>query len=195
MKNGDTVRKAVAAAESESIIGKELAVRQKLVKAPEPKTIVFAQTVTERNPYVPDRPMRTRVPGGETTEVLPFYGTTEPTETSLAPRAWVIPNCRRRLRPPAAASACSAARRAPPRLGAPAGLREAGSSAGAAAAAAWAGRPTARMIASVVDRLEAHGIRFIRTDKERPFKGERFRIESNALAQNGSTRARTRCAR
>ena len=38
------------------VIGKELAVRQKLVKAPEPKTIVFAQTVTERNPYVPDRP-------------------------------------------------------------------------------------------------------------------------------------------
>ena len=25
-------------------------------------------------------------------EMLPFYGTTEPNETSLAPRAWIIPN-------------------------------------------------------------------------------------------------------
>ena len=40
------------------------------------------------------------------------------------------------------------------------------------------------MIASVVDRLEAHGIRYVRTDKDQPFKGERFRLESSTLAQN-----------
>ena len=55
-KNGDTVRKAVADAESESVVGKPLAVRQQLVKAPAPVPVVTAQTVTERNPYVPTGP-------------------------------------------------------------------------------------------------------------------------------------------
>jgi hypothetical protein len=210
-KNGETVRKAVAAAESESVIGKELAVRQKLVKASEPKTIVFAQTVTVRNPYVPDRPMRTRVPGGETTELLPFYGTTEPTETSLAPRAWVIPNQAMPAMPAAPAAAPPAApaaqavaaaqaatapagpptaqAAAPPTGGPPPGGRGGGPPGGGqfgggGGRGGAGGSPTARMIASVVDRLDAHGVRFIRTDKDTPFKGERFKLESNALAQN-----------
>ena len=89
-KNGATVRKAVAAAEAESIIGSQLSVRQELMRAPDLRSIVFAPTVSERNPYVADRPYRRRVPGGETTEMLPFYGTTMPTETSLAPRAWIV---------------------------------------------------------------------------------------------------------
>jgi hypothetical protein len=46
------------------------------------------------------------------------------------------------------------------------------------------GSPTARMIASVVDRLDAHGIRYIRTGTEQAFKGERFKLESSTLAQN-----------
>jgi len=195
--NGDTVRKAVAAAESESIIGKELAVRQKLVKAPAPKTIVFAQTVTVRNPYVPDRPMRTRVPGGETTEELPFYGTTEPTEASLAPRAWVIPNqampatsAAQAASPAAqAVAAAPAAPAAPAPAGPPTGGRAGGPPGGGqfgggGGRGGMGGSPTARMIASVVDRLEAHGIRYIRTDKDTPFKGERFKLESSTLAQN-----------
>jgi hypothetical protein len=40
------------------------------------------------------------------------------------------------------------------------------------------------MIASVVDRLDAHGIRYIRTGTDQPFKGERFKLESSTLAQN-----------
>jgi len=196
--NGAAVRKAVAAAESESIIGKELAVRQKLVKGPDLKPVVFAQTVTERNPYVPDRPMRKRVPGGETTEMLPFYGTTEPTETSLAPRAYVIPNLPAPAAPapPAAAAPAGAPPGAPsvpaavpPAGGPPSGGRGGGPPGGGqfgggGGRGGMGGSPTARMIASVIDRLEAHGIRYVRTDKELPFKGERFRLESNALAQN-----------
>jgi len=199
--NGAAVRKAVADAESESIIGKELAVRQKLVKASEPKAIVFAQTVTERNPYVPDRPFRKRVPGGETTEMLPFYGTTEPTETSVAPRAYVIPNLPAPAAPAAPAAAAptaptAPAAPAPPAAAAPTGAPQGGPPAGGRAGGrgepgvpgggrgGMGGPPTARMIASVIDRLEAHGIRYVRTDKELPFKGERFRLESNALAQN-----------
>ncbi len=37
-------------------------------------------------------------------------------------------------------------------------------------------------MASVTDRLEAHGIKYTRTDKEMPFKGERFKIDGNTLA-------------
>jgi hypothetical protein len=39
------------------------------------------------------------------------------------------------------------------------------------------------MIASVVDRLEAHGIRYFKTTKEMAIKGERFKIASSEQAQ------------
>ena len=40
------------------------------------------------------------------------------------------------------------------------------------------------MIASVVDRLEAHGVRYTRTTQDVVFKGERFKLDTNTLAQN-----------
>jgi hypothetical protein len=46
------------------------------------------------------------------------------------------------------------------------------------------GTPTARMIASVVDRLEAHGVRYTRTTQDVVLKGERFKLDTNTLAQN-----------
>ena len=161
-KNGATVRKAVATADAESIIGTQLSVRQELVRAPDLKPIVFAPTTSERNPYVADRPFRARAPGrgGETTEMLPFYGTTVATETSLAPRAWIIPNV--------STSAAEA-----PAAGRGGGFGGRGA----------VGTPSARLIASVTDRLEAHGIRFIRTEREMMVTGEQFRIESNTLAE------------
>ena len=91
VKNGEAVRSAVATAEGESVVGKALAVRQQLVKGDALVPVVFAETVSERNPYVADRPMRRRVPGGERTEMMPHYGTAAPTETSVAPRAYVLP--------------------------------------------------------------------------------------------------------
>jgi hypothetical protein len=45
------------------------------------------------------------------------------------------------------------------------------------------GNPTARVIASVVDRLEAHGVKYFKTSKETTFKGERFKIASSEVAQ------------
>lgn len=56
------------------------------------------------------------------------------------------------------------------------------------------GNPTTRVIASVVDRLEAHGIRYFRTAKEQAFAGERFKIASSEVAQaeyQGTHRLRT----
>ncbi len=158
VKNGETVRNTVAAAERESVAGTQLAVRQQLVKAPDPVTIVTAQTVSERNPYVPDRPFRKRVPGGEKSETAGHYATTSPTETSLAPRFYVMP---------LAASA-------PPAAGSPV--------APPAAPRGGGGSPSSRAMASVVDRLEAHGVRFFKTEKETSFKGERFVIDTNVLA-------------
>ena len=147
----------VATANKESIIGQQMAVRQQLVKAPELKPIVFAPTVSVRNPYVADRPYRLRPDGtanaGVTTEMLPFFGTTEPTETSVAPRVWVIP------------SSVDAAR-----------------------------TPTQRMVASVIDRLEAHGIKYTLTTKDIAFSGERYKIASNTMETReyqGTHKART----
>ncbi len=179
-KNGETVRKAVATAEGESVIGKPLAVRQKLVKASAPVQIVTAQTVSVRNPYVPDRLMRQRVPGGEKTEMMGHYATTEPTETSLAPRAWVMPFSA--AAPPGAAPAPAAAPPAPRggQPGAPAGPPGPG---GMGMRGQPAGTPATRAMNSVIDRLEAHGIKYYRTEKDQPFKGERFAIEASTLAE------------
>jgi len=165
-RNADKVREVVATANKESVIGQQLSVRQQLVKAPELKPIVFAPTVSVRNPYVADRPYRLRPDGlgnaGVTTEMLPFYGTVEPTETSLAPRVWVIP------------SSVDAA---------PAG-----------GARGPGGTPTQRMIASVIDRLEAHGIKYTLATKEVAFSGERYKIATNiveAREYQGTHKART----
>lgn len=170
VKNGESVRRAVATADGESVIGKELAVRQQLVKGAAPVPVVFAQTVAERNPYVPDRPIRRRVPGGERTEIMPHFGTTAPTETSMAPRAYLLPLV---VTP---ASAPAAALPSAPPAAPPAGTPGPGMRPGTG------GSASARVMASVVDRLEAHGIKFIRTEAEQTIKGERFRIESSTLA-------------
>jgi hypothetical protein len=191
IKNGDAVRTAVATADSESVIGKELAVRQQLIKGPAQVPIVFAQTVTERNPYVPDRPIRKRVPGGERTEMMAHFGTTAPTETSLAPRAYVLPAV---IAQPGAAP--TAVPPGPPAGARPAAQPPAGPPGGRAGGPppgqmgpGFGGRggagasPSARVLAAVADRLEAHGIRYTRTEKELTIKGERFKIESSTLAE------------
>lgn len=188
-KNGPRIRDIVATANKESIVGQQLAVRQRLVKAPDPVNVAFSPTVSMRNPYVADRPYRLKPDDhvGRTFESLPFFGTTEPTETSLAPRVWVIPNS----------------------VDAPAGPAAGGATGGVPGAAAGGGRggrgggggfgggggtPTARMIASVIDRLEAHGAKYTITDKEVPFTGERFKITSNTQVEQvyqGTHKART----
>jgi hypothetical protein len=161
--HGETVRDVVAKANAESIIGQQLAVRQQLVKAPALQRIVFAPTIAVRNPYVADRPYRLRPDGQDraavTTEMLPFYGTAVPTETTLAPRVWVIPMT----------AAPAAATPAP----APGGF---GGGRGGAQ-----GTPTQRMMATVIDRLEAHGIRYRVTTADQPFSGDRFKIATNTV--------------
>ena len=177
-KNGQKIREVVATANTESIVGQQLAVRQALVKAPALQNIVFAPTVMMRNPYVADRPYRVRGDGPVTSEMLPFFGTTEPTETSLAPRVWVVPMT-------------SAAPGGAPPVVAGGGGRGAG---GGGRGAGGGGTPTQRMIASVIDRLEAHGIVYTVTTQDIAFSGERFKIASNTQVDReyqGTHKART----
>ncbi len=174
-RNGQRVRDVVEKANAESIIGQQLAVRQQLIKAPELQRIVFAPTVSTRNPYVADRPYRLMADGPVTSEMLPFFGTAEATETSLAPRVWVIPAT--------ANVAGGAAVNAVPAPGFAGGRGGAGG-----------GTPTQRMMASVIDRLEAHGIAYSLTTKDVAFTGERFKIATNVLADReyqGTHKART----
>jgi hypothetical protein len=181
-KNGQKIRDVVATANTESIIGKELAVREELIKAPDLKQIVFAPTRSVRNPYVADRPYRLKpdFDSARTTEMLPFFGTTQPTETSIAPRVYVMANSAS----PAAAQAAAPA----------AGAGRGGRGGGGGFGGAGGGTPVQRTIASVIDRLEAHGIKYSITDKEMPFSGEQFKIATNVLAEQtfqGTHKART----
>jgi hypothetical protein len=171
-KNGQKIRDVVHTANTESVVGQQFAVRQQLVKAPELQKIVFAPTVSTRNPYVPDRPYRLRVDGPVTSEMLPFFGTAEPTETSLVPRVWAIANT----------AAGGGAVTGTGAVGA--GGRGAGGG----------GTPTQRMMASVADRLDAHGIKYTVTAADQPFSGERYKIATNTIVDReyqGTHKART----
>jgi hypothetical protein len=172
VRNGEAIRKVTAAADAESIVGQPQAVRNKLVASPNPVEVVLADVVDERNPYVPDRPMRRRVNGSERTETMPHYGLIEPVETAVAPRAYVIA-----APPPGAPSAPAPPPQVPPPgQGPPPGM-------GGMFMRPGGGNPTARVIAAVVDRLEAHGITYFKTTNDTPFKGERFRIASSATEE------------
>lgn len=154
-KNGETIRKATAAADAESIIGTAQAVRGKLVRASDAVPVVLATTVEEQNPSVPDRPMRRRVNDSERIETMPHFGLVEPVETSVAPRAFLIP-----IPLPNAAPAVPRPAPAGPPFGP---TRD----------------PGVRMISAIIDRLELHGVRYFRTTAESTVSAERFRIESS----------------
>jgi len=144
VEHGPAIRAATAAADAESIIGTQQAVRGELVRLSDAVEIVLADVALERNPYVPERPLRQRVAGSERRVTMPHDGRIVASETSLAPRAYVIP--------------------APASPGAP-------------------DAPGARLRASVIDRLEAHGIHYFTTQREQTFAGERFRITSSTQEQ------------
>jgi hypothetical protein len=167
-RHGDTIRKVTAAADAESIVGTQQAVRATLAKYPDPVQVVLADVVDERNPYVPDRPMRRRVNGSERTETMPHFGLVEASETSIAPRAWVIPALTAAPGPPSSAPAPAPPSGPPPGPGFP--FRPAGS-------------PMSRTINSVIDRLEAHGIRYFKTGRGAALSAERFRIASSTVEE------------
>ncbi len=170
--NGDTIRKTTAAADADSIVGKPQMVRGKLVKQTDPVQVVMADAAEERNPYVPDVPMLRRVNGTERIVTMPHFAMVEPTETSVAPRAYVLPAVQ--------AAAPAPAPQAPPQ-GAPAtGARgQGGPPPGMGGFGRGGGNPAQRSFNAVVDRLQAHGVKYIKTTREMTVQGERFAIEQS----------------
>ena len=185
--NSQAIRKATAAADAESIVGTPQFVRARMIKAKDPVEVVLADVVDERNPYVPDRPMRRRVDGSERLETMPHLGVVEGTETSIVPRAYVISSAPVATPAPAQAggqpaSVPAAGRQGPP--GAPVGAAGPGGRGGMGGPFGRPmGNPTTRVIASVVDRLEAHGVKYFKTARDTSFKGDRFKITSSEVAQ------------
>ena len=167
--NGETIRKTTAEADADSIVGKLQMVRGKLVKQADPVLVVMADAAEERNPYVPDVPMLRRVNGTERVVSMPHFAMVEPIETSTAPRAYVLPA----VRPPAPGQAPSA----PPQGAAPAGARgQGGPPPAGGGVVRGGGNPAQRSFTMVVDRLEAHGVKYIKTTREMTVQGERFAI-------------------
>ena len=173
-------------------------VRAQMVKAPDPVDVVLADVVDERNPYVPDRPMRRRVNGSERIETMPHLGVVEGTETSIAPRAYVISSAP--VAAPAASQAGAPPAAAPPsgrqgQPGAPAGAPGPGGRGGMGGPFGRPmGNPTARMIASV-DRPARGARRQVLQDREgNDVKGDRFKIAPPKWLRP-ITRARTSFAR
>lgn len=152
-KNGAAIRKATEDADHESIVGLPQMVRGKLSRFKDPVAVVLADTKEERNPYVPDRPMRRRVNGSERIETMPHYGLIEATEAAVAPRAYI-------LEAPAPPQASAP----PPPPGPPFGAPR---------------DPATRVMNSVIDRLESHGVKYMRTVAETTVKVERFKIETS----------------
>ncbi len=188
-KNGPRIRALVDAANKESVIGRQLAVRQELVRDPRLREIASAESKLVRHPYVPDRPYRVRTDEPIITEMLPFYGMTEPTETSLAPRVWVIPNT-----PGSAAPAAPPAGAPGAPGGAPGFIPGQIPAGGGGFGFGPRGAPFERLITTVKDRLDSHGVSYSVTTKEMAFNGERYKIESNTLAPReyqGAHKART----
>jgi hypothetical protein len=122
--------------------------------------------------------------------MMPHLGVVEGTETSIAPRAWVISAALTTMPAPSSAGGPP-----PGQPGMPPGAPGSG---GRGGMGGQFGRPpanpTTRVIASVEDRLEAHGIKYFKTAKEISFTGERFKIASSEVAQadyQGTHRLRT----
>ncbi|MEQ1892012.1 MAG: M14 family metallopeptidase [Planctomycetota bacterium] len=137
--NGARVRAAKAAADARDLAGAELALACKLTRTADAVEILLADLIEERNPYVPDRPLRRLLRENVRPVTMAHDGTLIATETGRVPRAYVIP-----------------------------------------APTEAQGR---RMLATVLDRLDTHGIRHTTTSAELPFTGEHFRITSSQATE------------
>lgn len=126
-RNAAGIRDATSAADAAPIAGLPLAVRAELERAG-PVSILMGDVIEERNPYSGARMLRradVRRP-----ERMYEYGSFRPSETEIAPTAYLVP----------------------------ANLGE------------------------VISKLEAHGVRFERLQREAPMEVERFRIDSTTVS-------------
>ena len=86
--NASAVRRTVTEADRRRIVGHQLAVRARLRKSPEPIEILMGEVTQAAHPvdgHIMDLRKDVRIP-----EKMADYGTFEPTETELVPRAYFI---------------------------------------------------------------------------------------------------------
>ncbi len=84
--------KAAADADRQSIVGKEIALRGKAVKSPEPFDLLMTELVTEKNPYTGQN-MRRRTDARNPVKVAQYISF-EASESTIAPRAYLVPATR-----------------------------------------------------------------------------------------------------
>jgi hypothetical protein len=137
--NGERVRAAKSAADARDLVGTELALSCDQQRTDEAVEILLATLIEERNPYVPDRPMRRLQRDCVRRVTMAHDGTLVARETGRVPGAYVIPL--------------------------PTNPRE------------------LRLLATVLDRLDTHGIRHATTSAELAFTGERFRITTSTTTE------------
>ena len=87
--NGERIRKAVADANRDFIVGKELGVMGKTVRSAQPVPILMGECEDERNPYTGAIMLRRK--DVSKPEMMFEAITFEASETSRAPRAYIIP--------------------------------------------------------------------------------------------------------
>ena len=89
------VKRATADADSRSIVGTQMALTTKAVRAPEPIEILMGETGEERNPYSGARILRRL--DVVRPERMAWFGTFEAGETVEAPRAYLVPSSLQRV--------------------------------------------------------------------------------------------------
>ena len=88
-QNAGTLRQITATADSAPIAGTPLALRAEHARSDVPEVILLGEVAQERHPYTGEEILRrldVRRP-----DTMYTYGTFRPTETAIAPRAYVIP--------------------------------------------------------------------------------------------------------
>jgi hypothetical protein len=87
--HADAIGKLTAAADRQTIVGTELALRAKMVAAPEPVEILAGDVTTEKNPK--DGHDMFRRADVRKPEMMPEYGTFAATDTERVPTAYYVP--------------------------------------------------------------------------------------------------------
>ena len=88
-RNAAEIRQAIARADSAQLAGRPLALRAEHARSEEPSKILLGEVEEERHPYTGRTILRrldVRRP-----DTMYTYGTFAPTETAIAPRAYLIP--------------------------------------------------------------------------------------------------------
>jgi hypothetical protein len=89
VQHGEEIRKVTADADRQSIVGQEIALLTKAVKSAEPVEILMGEVTAERNPYT-GLMMRRRLEV-QKPEKMYEYTSFEASETTRAPRAYLVP--------------------------------------------------------------------------------------------------------